>query len=217
MKKYLEDKNSLPIKGHSFYQCEGLLVQDNPLPYDYKDSYWDYYQSLRGSETERHLNQIRTELVGPNHCVLDIGIGNGSWLLSYPHKGFGSDINPLAVEWLYQQGCYVDPWSYIPKTVDTFCFWDCLEHFAAPSTILDLIPRDKFVCVSLPIFDDLLKVKESKHFKPHEHCWYATSSGIQTYMEFKGFECLEVNTKECDAGREGIKSFKFVKRCFEIL
>jgi hypothetical protein len=206
------------LPGHFLYPEKGILFQPVAPDYNYSQDYWQEYQSRRGTAIEYLLNEFRVKFVSPSVNLYDVGIGNGSFLLNHllynvasPGLTLGYDVNPYAVAWLKQIGCYCEP-TQVPEEIDTWCFWDVLEHLADPSVILNLIPTGKYVCVSLPIFADLYSVKDSKHYKPNgEHRWYATSKGFCEYMAHLGFEVLAEDSEETAIGRDSITSFKFVK------
>ena len=95
--------------------------------------------------------------------------------------------------------------------VDGLCFWDSLEHIPNPSALLSRINSGQYVFISIPIFDDLAKVKQSKHYRPDEHYYYFTKDGMIKYMTDLNFKTLDISDFEISAGREGIYTFVFRK------
>jgi hypothetical protein len=67
----------------------------------------------------------------------------------------------------------------------------------------------KWVFVSIPIFTSAADVLRSKHYKPKEHVWYFTVGGLDHFMRSFGFECVDFNRMEREAGREQIDTFVF--------
>jgi hypothetical protein len=66
-----------------------------------------------------------------------------------------------------------------------------------------------YVFASIPVFDDLYKVRDSRHYRPGEHLYYFKRQGFIDWMEAHGFLLLEWNDYESAAGRESINSFAF--------
>ena len=177
-------------------------------PYD--GSYWDKYRNLDRTPTGEKLTAARVALVrkylkpkqDQQRVVVDVGIGGGRFVEEMDCCGM--DVNPAAVEWLYNHNKLVDP-ALIP--VAALTFWDSLEHIHEPSGLLD--NAREWVFVSCPIFDNIGHIKRSKHFKPEEHCWYFTRGGIEEFMQAHGFGLVEANRMEEEAGREDIGTFVF--------
>lgn len=188
-----------------------------PAPVEYGDDYWQHYQDLAGTATERNLNDARWGLVEtfrtPAGSVLDVGIGNGSFLERLQREGvvsFGADVNPRALEWLSARGLayrtepHLDSLSYL---FESLTFWDVLEHIEDPTGLLRLAGR--FVFVATPIYAGPNDARTSKHHKPGEHCWYWTESGLAHWMRDRGFRLRYVSYVEAFAGRDQIGSFVF--------
>jgi hypothetical protein len=76
---------------------------------------------------------------------------------------------------------------------------------------LQILKKDIYLFVSIPIFYNLNKVKESKHYRPNEHYYYFTSFGLINYMNDMNFKILEIQDFEIQSGREDIKTFVFKK------
>jgi len=96
----------------------------------------------------------------------------------------------------------------LPVTITGVTFWDSLEHIPSPKDLLMRVKKQT-VFVSIPIINNILFVRTSKHYKPNEHFWYFTKEGFINYMDGQGFSCEDHNTMETDAGREDIDTFVF--------
>lgn len=172
----------------------------------------DYFDKCAGynKSIANKVNEGRSEFVNRHYKdkkpLLDIGIGSGEFILKYKNaKGY--DVNSYAVEWLKENNRYSEDWD----GHKAFTFWDTLEHVSNPNSYFKHITHDSYVFVSIPIFDDLTKIRDSKHYRPGEHLYYWTEKGFVDWMSYYGFRLLEVSDYETDAGREGIKSFAFKK------
>lgn len=182
----------------------------------YSSDYWERYRRQDRTEIADALNSVRLSLVHRWHPMntelCDIGIGGGRFLEdcgSMLGGGlvYGYDVNPVAVDWLKSRRRYADPYE---RAFPTLTFWDSLEHIERPENILRAAGR--LVFVSLPIFTGPDHVLRSKHFRRDEHYHYFTRASFVRYMQAHGFELLEHNTMEQDAGREDIESFAFQRR-----
>ena len=150
---------------------------------------------------------------GNRNCdhVLDIGIGCGTFINRLRIPAYGYDINPVAVSWLKEREIYCNPYENIPGEVDGLTLWDVLEHIPNPDDLLDLVPSGMHVITSIPIFPDLQKLQESKHYKKNEHYLYFSENGLYIYMEDMGFRLQEKSYQETKIGRESIMTFVFQK------
>lgn len=181
---------------------------------DYGSEYFDKYASYEGSETERTLNRGRCAMLARHAAdgatVLDIGAGCGTFVREAAAWGFesrGFDINPKTIEYLKGLRLFSDN----PASFEAVTFWDSLEHIESPQDVLDQIQVNATVLVAIPIFEDLRKIRESKHYRPGEHLYYFTEQGFIGWMSLHGYELLEVSSHETDAGREAIGAFAFFK------
>lgn len=151
------------------------------------------------------LTRARVELVGkyvaPN-TTLDIGIGGGRYVCESGGQGY--DVSTEARTWLIAQGRYWDPYQVMRNSVTC---WDSLEHIPEPEKLLEKVREWLFV--SMPIYDGMADVLQSKHYKPGEHLHYWTLPGFVTWCEAQGFELQEMDHAESELGREGITSFAF--------
>lgn len=190
----------------------GIMYQREIGTFNYDEKYYQYYVSLEDTEIARKINKSRVNLSHKySTAILDIGIGSGEFIKKSYIKTFGFDINPHGVDWLKKRRCFVNPYEHIPECIDGVTFWDTLEHIPNPHHLLDLFAPGTYVFISMPIFDDLLKVRSSKHYKPNEHLTYWSVNGLTTYMRDCNFSLLEISDQESLAGRESIFSFAFMK------
>lgn len=173
-------------------------------------NYFDHYSAFAGAAVGKTIHDGRVafvnDYVGRECPVLDVGIGCGDFIKARPHT-YGMDVNPVAQQWLSEngrQGLGID-------TYQAFTFWDVLEHVEAPNVYFKKMRPGSFLFTSLPIFDDLSRVRESKHYKPGEHLYYWTEAGFVEWMAMYRFRLLAAQDFETDAGRDGIRSFAFVR------
>lgn len=176
-------------------------------PMQYDGEYFAHYQNLDNSPMGSLLTRARLELVGkyvaPN-TTLDIGIGGGRYVIESGGQGY--DVSREARHWLIEQGRWVDPYNCRRMVAAVTC-WDSLEHIPQPELLLQKVREWLFV--SMPIYDSLQGVLNSKHYKPGEHLHYWTFAGFVSWCEAQGFQLAESNKAESDLGREGIVSFAF--------
>jgi len=186
--------------------------RDMSVSVHYDQDYFNKYINYEDTEISKKLNDFRTSITS-KYCnsVLDIGIGSGEFIKKYKNKAFGYDINPYAVKTLKQKDIYVDPYLDNLDGIDGFTMWDVLEHIKNPDILLNKIPKTKIVIVSIPIFDNILEVKQSKHYRPNEHYYYYTINGLIKFFDQMKYTIIEVSDQESVCGRESITSFVFRK------
>lgn len=174
----------------------------------YEGQYFAHYQKLDATPMGGLLTKARLELVR-KYCdscdTVDIGIGGGRYVLESGGKGF--DVCDDAVEWLQVGGRYRDPYDKCYGPVKAITCWDSLEHIPEPEKLLAQV--EKWLFVSMPVYDDMTDVLQSKHYKPGEHLHYFTAVGFINWCAQQGFECVEINHAESELGRDGIASFAF--------
>lgn len=186
------------------YQAD---MQAGRIPYN--GAYFDHYVKLEGQPIALMLNAGRVQLVnkhvGPETGVLDVGIGSGEFLMSRPNT-FGYDVNKRAEAWLKAANRWSDKFSVF----EAFTFWDVLEHVETPEQDYFRHMRPgTHLFTSLPIFNSLWDIRNSKHYKPGEHLYYFTEPGFLNWMKRHGWQHLDTQDYETRAGREGILSFAF--------
>lgn len=192
--------------------CErfGVAYQaDMAVTCDYDEDYWQKLANYEGSEIANKLNEGRRGIVhkhfGDGPC-LDVGVGCGEFIKNRPNT-YGIDVNPVAVDWLKDNGKYRDDL----ESFLCFTFWDVIEHCPEPDLYLDRIPEGGHAFFSIPVFTDLKKIRESKHYRPGEHLYYWTPTGFISWLELHGFQFLDVQDFETKAGRDQILTFAVVK------
>lgn len=176
----------------------------------YDGSYFEKCRGYAGNAIARAVTEGRIDLIarhaGSQERVCDVGIGSGEFVIARGHT-FGVDINPVAKNWLMSRGL----WAYDLTAFRAFSCWDVLEHCVEPNDYLDMVPVGGWLFASVPVFADIWKVRESKHYRPGEHLYYWTSEGFERWLRGYGFQLLERATFESDAGRDGIHSFAFMR------
>ena len=145
----------------------------------------------------------------PKCRLLDMGSGTGAFVRAARSAGymesFGFEVIPNAARDLVDARLWSDN---IPH-FDCITFWDTLEHMEDPGTKLAAIKRGGVALISVPIFDDLRKIRESKHYRPGEHLYYWTRQGLINWAKLYDFRLLEESAHEIEAGRESIGAFAF--------
>lgn len=198
-----EDDGDLVLLLHQgmAYQKE----QNNLVSYD--EDYWNKCASYEGQEICEKINAGRIALVdrhyGPGP-VIDVGVGSGEFIRRRRFT-YGVDVNPKAQKWLFDNGL----WAYDFNQVKAFTFWDVIEHVPDITEYFSRIKDGSYLFTSVPIFEDLKRIRESKHYRPSEHLYYWTQVGFVAWMRLYRFELLETTDFEIKAGRENILSFAF--------
>lgn len=177
----------------------------------YDDEYFNQYLEREDSETGRKLNDFRSELVNryTKGRILDVGIGNGAFIKNRGNC-WGYDVNPKGVEWLKRRNRFLNPYEegLDYEGIAGITFFDSLEHIMHPSKLLERV-GGQIVFVSIPIFNNLVHLLASKHFKRNEHIYYFTIDSFVNYMSSLGFKWLEFSNQEITCGREDIYTFVF--------
>lgn len=182
----------------------------DPVAYDAE--YLARYQAYEGTATTAALNAGRCDMLARHApkgaSVLDFGAGAGTFVRAaqeYGYRAKGFDVIPQAVEHLTATSSFSDA----PGDFDVITFWDSLEHIENPERVLRKVNRGAVVLVAIPIFDDLTRIRESKHYRPGEHLYYFTAQGFIDWMAEYGFELVDQSVHEMAAGRESIGAFAF--------
>jgi hypothetical protein len=182
---------------------------DMTVTAEYDAGYFNKCLSYEDKAIALAINRGRIDLVNTyvgNEPVLDIGIGSGEFIKKRPGT-FGTDINPTAIEWLKRRGLYSERFDGFAG----FTLWDVIEHMPEPDALFRKIPPGAYVFTSIPIFDDLNEIRQSRHYRPGEHLLYFTEPGFIHFMAWQGFSFLEERDFETQAGRDSILSFAFRK------
>lgn len=180
-------------------------MNDGRVAYD--RAYFDKCRGYEGQAIAEKINAGRIALVkrffgdGP---VLDVGVGSGEFIRRRADT-FGFDINPAAKEWLVAER----RWKQEFDAFEAFTFWDVLEHVEEPESYFRKIMPGSYLFACLPIFANLTRIRDSKHYRPGEHLYYFTEKGFVDWMALHGFTHLATEGYESEAGRENIRSFAF--------
>lgn len=185
----------------------------------YDREYFEKYKLYEITNMGEKLNRARVEIV-KNACrnmkIIDIGVGCGTFIkhaLASDLDIRGYDINPCAVHWLVKSCLYEDVYK-TEESFRCFTFWDSLEHIPDPQKIFEKISIGSYVFVSIPIFEDLKDIKQSKHYRPNEHYYYFTNNGILRWFKNHNMRLMGIYDFEEKLGRENIKTFMFEKTIF---
>lgn len=189
--------------------AEGVAWQrDMSVSAAYDETYFNKCASYEGKEIALAINTGRVALVrkhfgdGP---LLDVGIGSGEFIRERGDLTYGFDVNPKAIAWLKRRG----DWSDDFEEFKAFTFWDVIEHVEEPEAYFRRMSPGSFLFTCLPIFVDLQRIRESKHYRPGEHLYYWTEKGFADWMALHRFRLLETRRFETEAGRDSILSFAF--------
>lgn len=190
----------------------GVAYQaDMSVRVGYGQDYWNKCASYEDQAIALAINRGRVDLVAkyvdPHELVLDVGIGSGEFVRKRPNT-LGVDVNPVAIAWLKAEKL----WAHELRGFTGYTFWDVLEHVEEPGQYLREVVTGAFVFTSLPIFEDLRRIRESRHYRPGEHLYYWTEEGFVRWMAEHGFDLLEQQDFETRAGRQSIGTFAFQRR-----
>lgn len=179
---------------------------------EYDDAYFRKVESYDGTAIAKAVNTGRCAMLGRHLAagasVLDWGAGSGAFIRDAAAAGFavkGYDVNLQSLQRLTDKGQL----SKDPYLFDAVTLWDTIEHMDRPESMLQSIKKGAFLFVSVPVFDDLRRIRESKHYRPGEHLYYWTTKGFVDWMGLWGFRLLEQSSHETEAGRESIGAFAF--------
>lgn len=175
----------------------------------YGPEYEEDFRQKGLTELGKKINEARVEFVEKfvTGELLDFGCGAGTFIRTRgKDRTLGFDIMKGPVKWLKKERIYKDPLTY----TGSLCFWDSLEHLNRPD--LAVLQSREWVFISMPVYEDPTQLLKSKHFKPNEHIWYWTRSGLTMWMHFLGFDRLSTSWVESELGREGVSSFAFKRR-----
>lgn len=180
----------------------------------YGSEYYEKVRAYEGSAIAQAVNNGRLELMDRHLTldakVIDVGAGTGDFMRAARAAGFdayGFEVMKKAISQLKHDGLFADDVSGF----DAVTIWDTIEHMEDPELTLRAIRKGARLFVSLPIFDDLGRIRESKHYRPGEHLYYWTEQGFIEWMGLYGFRLLEKSAHETAAGRESIGAFAFVR------
>lgn len=176
----------------------------------YDEQYFNKCLGYEDKAIALAINRGRIDMVAKHYDpageVVDVGIGSGEFIKKRPNT-LGHDINPAAIRWLKKEGL----WAADLAGFQAFTFWDVLEHVEEPEEYLSLVPIGGWLFTSIPIFEDLRRIRESRHYRPGEHLYYWTAEGFSDWMRLHGFTQRDHQTFEMEAGRDSIHSFAFRK------
>jgi 2-polyprenyl-3-methyl-5-hydroxy-6-metoxy-1,4-benzoquinol methylase len=192
-------------------RSRGIAYQrDMTITASYDAAYFNKCRGYEDQEIALKINAGRIALVDKyvgTGNVLDVGIGSGEFIKKRGANTFGYDINPAAIAWLKR----AHRWSQDFSAFRTFTFWDVIEHVELPENYLRAIAPGSHLFASIPVFEDIGRVRESKHYRPGEHLYYWTEQGFVDWIALYNFRLLERQAFETEAGRDSILSFAFCR------
>jgi 2-polyprenyl-3-methyl-5-hydroxy-6-metoxy-1,4-benzoquinol methylase len=198
----------------TFIDSRGIAYQRAAGRVRYDNAYAHKVEAYEGSEIARKVNAGRVAMLRRHLPVgasmLDIGSGTGEFLHAARAAGYdakGYEVIPkMANELEAHQLFAADPHPF-----DAVSLWDVIEHMEDPSARLKQTRKGALLFVSLPVFGDIRAIRDSKHYRPDEHLYYWTEQGFINWAALYGFRLLETSRHECEAGRDSIGAFAFVK------
>lgn len=186
------------------------VARDYRVAYD--ADYFAKVSAYEGSEIEARVLAGRVALVRRHlptgASLLDYGAGTGAFVRAATMAGIytsGFDVMESTREWLLARNLYADN----PAAFDAVSAWDVLEHLETPGELLDRLRPGARLFASVPIFADLRRIRESRHYRPGEHLFYWTEAGFVAWMAARGFRLLSTSSHEVEAGRDSIGAFAF--------
>jgi len=190
-----------------------MYQRDMTTSVEYGESYFDKYIEYEDTEISNGINKGRIDL-SHKYCkvILDVGVGSGEFIKKSHATMYGFDINPIAIDWLKERKIWVDPYESVPDVIEGVTLWDTLEHIPKPTDLLNKFRSGMYVFIAVPIFNDLTKVRFSKHYRKNEHYYYYTVHGLKGYMNDIGYSLIEMSDSEMRSGRENIMAFAFQRR-----
>jgi hypothetical protein len=191
-----------------FNHCDGYAKQVSDYRIEYGKDYYEQYKQRGNTAIERAIMRGRADFVNKyrnslSDGVLDIGIGNGEFVRIMGAKGV--DVNKQAIFYLKKRNYYnehINRFNYV-------CMWDVLEHLEDFSVLNQI--KD-YLFISLPVYFSLYDVRTSKHYKPGEHLWYFTETGLVKMMDKYCLDLVEKRDFEKKAGRHEIYSYCFRRK-----
>ena len=196
----------------------GISYDIDPTPMTYDDKYYAKLESYIGNDTDIAITEFRITLTtkyAKYEHVLDVGCGTCRFMTAMSPYAYvsGYDVMPETIKRLKDARNYIDPFEHIPKGVNCITFWDSLEHIKYNKMLAMFanIAKNTYILISMPIYKDLTRISESKHYRPDEHLLYATNDGLLTLMANNGFNHIETLDGEILAGREDIYTYVFRK------
>ncbi len=142
------------VQDNDLMICESKgVAYQRVMPTCNNKGYDDYFKHCESKysdkEFESKINKCRYELVNKhidNGKVLDIGIGNGSFIKyrNYFINGgvtWGWDVDKHACKWLEENKLNVGGLSGF----DGYSFWDVLEHCIVPDNYFKHIGKDSYL------------------------------------------------------------------------
>lgn len=179
---------------------------------EYGEDYFAKVCAYESGEVARAVNAGRCRMLARHltrgASVLDWGAGSGAFIRAAREAGFeaqGFDVIDETARWLRAVGWY----SCDPVRFDALTLWDVLEHLEDPASLLAQVHAFGRVFVSIPVFPDLRRIRESRHYRPGEHLYYFTAAGFTQWMRCQGFVLVEESAHEIAAGRDSIGAFAF--------
>jgi hypothetical protein len=176
------------------YDQNGVIKQLHKTPIEYNQKYIDVryntYGVLNDFISHLRLGYITGSIGRVPLDVLDIGYGNGAFLSACRkviNNCKGYDISTYPVP--YNCSIVTDIFA---AHHDVITFFDSLEHYEEIYFLHKL--QCNYICISVPwchYFSDEW-FTAWKHRRPDEHLWHFNDKALIQFMNFQGFECINI-------------------------
>ena len=219
MDKVIAQYKAIPDDDLMLCFDDGVAYQTHMPIKTARENYFDYCnKKYKNKEFNEKVNAARMAFIHKHYGpwgLLDIGIGNGSFIKKYNsfnpmrsiNKAFGWDIDKNARKWLSNNGLLATDLSMY----NCYTMWDVLEHLHSPSEYFKYMNNGDECFLSIPIIENLCDIRNSKHYRPDEHLYYFTEPGLIQYMERHGLYLIAHDDFEIKIGRADIYSYCFEK------
>ncbi len=176
------------------YDQNGVIKQLNKTPIEYNRTYIDAryntYGILNDLISHLRLGYISGSIGRLPFDILDVGYGNGAFLSTCGKiiadcKGYDISTYPVP------NNCSIVK-DIFTEHHDVVTFFDSLEHYEEIYFLHKL--KCNYVCISLPwchYFSDEW-FTAWKHRRPDEHLWHFNDKALIQFMNFQGFECINI-------------------------
>lgn len=181
----------------------GIIHQNVSKAFNYSSEYIHGFDKLPCERmSEIRFDNIFQSLGKLPGSILDVGYGNGSFLLYCKEervKGiYGYDISPVNPPMDIKRIASFDELKY----VDVITFFDSLEHCYNIDDVIHSLPEHKYIVITVPCCRDINYgytdewFASYKHLKPDEHLFHFTTIGLLQFMIEKGYALVSLNSCE---------------------
>jgi SAM-dependent methyltransferase len=216
--------NSEEFPTHSILictSCGSLFEEYLPSIEEISACYGIYSYRFRKTvnpSTQLSYNKILDyfeSIMGSPGSVLDIGCGQGDFLVSATKKGWkaqGTEYSESAIQLCVNYGLDVysleSSRSMLQGSYNLVTLFEVVEHLLCPNSVLSeayqLLQPGGFLYITTPNASSLLRLLEKDNFqilRYPEHLIVFTPSGLRSILASTGFEVLRIYTTGFDLER----------------